>query len=112
MAALQQPRESASMATLGNEVVLFGGDGFGTGFTSDTRTFDGSSWTQALGSSAPARESASMATLGSEVVLFGGNGLISNFLNDTWTFDGTNWTQVTVTNPPPARAFGAMATLP
>lgn len=53
---------SSAMATLGNEVVLFGGNG-GYSLT-DTWTFDGTSWTQvSISSPPPARIAPSMATL-------------------------------------------------
>ena len=113
-------REAATMATLGNQVVLFGGYGApGVGnLRSDTWTFGASNWTEVyVSSSPPARQGATMATLGDGVVLFGGVGSQfasdagSQLLNDTWTFDGTNWTEVPVSNPPPARWQAAMATL-
>jgi N-acetylneuraminic acid mutarotase len=98
----------ATMATLGNEVVLYGGS---LGAPSDTWTFDGTGWTRVPVSNAPpARANAAMATLGNKVVLFGGSGG-AGYLNDTWTFDGTSWIQVSVSKPPPARAYAAMATL-
>ena len=118
-------RDYAAMATLDNEVVLFGGrpcmsgqPGCSNVATSpnpadlnDTWTFNGTSWTQiSVSQPPPAREQAAMATLGNEVVLFGGANIVSE-LSDTWTFDGTNWTQVPVSNPPPARAQAMMATL-
>jgi N-acetylneuraminic acid mutarotase len=102
-------RDFAAMATLGNEVVLFGGtEG---SLLDDTWTFDGTSWTQVpVSNPPPARRFATTATLGNEVVLFGGGGN-SGALNDTWTFDGTSWTQLAISNPPPARSGAMMATL-
>jgi hypothetical protein len=96
-------RHGAAMATLDNEVVLFGG-----GRVNDTWTFDGTTWVQVSVSNSPAyRRHPAMATLGNEVVLFGGSYLAGPYsprgLSDTWRFDGTSWTQVSVTNSPPAR---------
>jgi hypothetical protein len=104
-------REDNSLATLGGEVVLFGGSGAVGGNLNDTWTFDGARWTQVAVVSAPsARQDVAMATLGGRVVLFGGSG--DGTLDDTWTFDGTTWSQVTVSGPPPARFGAAMAFLP
>ncbi|MCL2447898.1 MAG: hypothetical protein FWD17_03010, partial [Polyangiaceae bacterium] len=116
-------REYATMATLGNSIVLFGGWN-GTTNLNDTWMFDGTSWHPVLVSThPPTRCFAMMATLGNEVVLFGGEvaekpieGLGDDFFaarifGDTWTFDGTSWTEVTGSNGPPARADGMMATL-
>jgi hypothetical protein len=106
-------REAAVMATLGNEIVLFGGlvdDLLGGPGAADTWTFDGTSWHPVLVSiSPPARLYAAMATLGNELVLFGGTS--GRALGDTWTFDGTNWTEVTGSNAPPASEEAVMATL-
>jgi N-acetylneuraminic acid mutarotase len=58
-------RENAAMATLGNEVVLFGGIGASNnGVLNDTWTLDGTSWTQhLLPNPPPARYAAPMAVL-------------------------------------------------
>jgi hypothetical protein len=51
------------MATLGHEVVLFGGYDDGR-YLNDTWTFDGTRWTRVTAAnSPPARESSSMAAL-------------------------------------------------
>jgi N-acetylneuraminic acid mutarotase len=103
-------RAGATMATLGNRIVLFGGSGGGGAYLDDTWTFDGTSWTQASPtSSPPARYGASMAVVGSEAVLFGGFASGGGAVGDTWTFDGTNWTQVNVTNAPSPRGDASMA---
>jgi N-acetylneuraminic acid mutarotase len=106
-------RLSSSMATLGNEVVLFGGS-IGSQPSrplNDTWTFDGTGWAQVpVSNPPPARFDVVMATLGDKVVLFGGT-LGWRPLNDTWAFDGASWTQVPVSNPPAARTHAAMATL-
>ena len=55
-------RGGAAMATLGNEVVLFGG--YSLGFLNDTWTFDGTSWSQVpVSKPPPARSGGTMATL-------------------------------------------------
>jgi hypothetical protein len=104
-------RMAASLATLGDQLVLFGGcNGGGCGpALSDTWTFDASAWAEVpVASPPPARMGASLATLGSELVLFGGSGRL---MNDTWMFSGTTWTQVSVSSAPPRRVGGSMATL-
>ena len=56
-------RDLAVMATLGNQVVLFGGDGYSSAL-SDTWTFDGTSWTQVpVSNPPPARSLAAIASL-------------------------------------------------
>jgi hypothetical protein len=100
-------RYGASMATLGNQIVLFGGN---NGYTdlNDTWTFDGMAWAPAgIATAPPARSYASMATLGDELVLFGG----SADLNDTWTYKAGVWTRISVSNSPPGRERASMATL-
>ena len=102
-------RIEASMATIGDAVVLFGGYGGGSAPRSDTWTFDGTSWTPVSAPlSPPGRADASMATLGSGVVLFGGWDASGSALGDTWTFDGSSWSEVTVPGPS-ARAYASMA---
>jgi hypothetical protein len=109
-------RYGPSIASLGSEVVLFGGMGrtMSTAVPTDlndTWTFNGTSWTQASAPAAkspPPRDFTAMATLGNEVVLFAGAS--ATLLDDTWTFDGTSWTQLSISNPPPARNGAMMAT--
>ncbi len=94
----------ATMATLGNKVVLFGGYGGVNGqgqaiFLNDTWTFDGTSWTHVPASGPVGRYSAAMTTLGNKVLLVGGTTYMPpaanvTVLKDAWTFDGTSWTQV------------------
>jgi N-acetylneuraminic acid mutarotase len=113
------PRWRASMATLGNKVVLFGGTLFaGSPVYDDTWTFDGTRWTQVKGAGPPARYSAAMTAVGNQVVLFGGSPISPNgsnppFFADTWTFDGASWTQrgLDAGSSPHARYGLAMATL-
>jgi hypothetical protein len=111
------PRSNASMAALGNLLVLFGGGTLGPDAAlGDTWTFDGTTWSQVMvPSGPPARGGAAMGTLAGDpvalVVLFGGTGGGGAVLNDTWTFDGTTWREVTVASPPPPRCTASMATL-
>jgi hypothetical protein len=81
-----------------DEVVLFGGNVFGVGFTNDTWIFDGTTWTQVFpASSPPARAGHPLAydPIRGRVVLHGGIPIGGGALNDTWEWDGTNWTQIT-----------------
>ncbi len=105
-------RYGAAMASLGSEIVLFGG--FDSADLNDTWTFDGASWTQVLASNGPPpRHAASLTTLGSQVVLFGGcfGNPCAWYMNDTWTFDGTGWTQVFIPDPSVGRFGASMAAL-
>jgi N-acetylneuraminic acid mutarotase len=112
-------RYGATMATLRDTVVLFGGLAVGDGGLAaldDTWTWDGSSWTRQDVAGPSARESAAMATLGDTVVLFGGNdeaGGAMEVSSDTWTWDGAGWTQpcVSESDSPSGRFGAAMATL-
>jgi hypothetical protein len=95
-------RASPSMATFGNRIVLFGGNG-NQGPLADTWEWDGSNWHQDNPpQSPPARSQAGMANLNGALVLFGGEGLVpGSLLNDTWTWNGTTWTQGPVVPPMP-----------
>jgi len=112
------PRNSATMATLGSTVVLFGGNYAGAA-QSDTWTWNGSGWTQANVTNPPsARWGSAMATLGSSVVMFGGCGAATlggdpvECTNDTWVWNGSTWSQVAISGPKPSpRVNHAMATL-
>ena len=58
------PRWTASMVTLGDELVLFGGWDINQDPLGDTWTFDGTTWTQVTTTPAPpARIAATMAVL-------------------------------------------------
>jgi hypothetical protein len=96
----------AAAATLGNEVVLFGGWD-GSYFRSDTWVFDGSKWATLTVPAAPSpRRAVSAAGLPGRVVLFGGYDA-NNAYSDTW-LDGTSWTKLNVAGPP-GRWAAAMA---
>jgi len=95
-----EPRFSATMAPLGDKVVLFGGMSANSTYLGDTWTFDGSTWTQLDVTGPSARASSVMAPLGDTLVLFGGSDGSTDGADDTWTFDGTSWTKLAVSGPP------------
>jgi hypothetical protein len=103
-----------AMATLGGNVVLFGGAGSPDPL-GDTWTYDGHGWTQATPSASPdPRTGPAMAAYGGEIVLFGGVvGVLSgaSFVNDTWTWDGSNWKELSPPVSPPARTAAVMQPL-
>jgi N-acetylneuraminic acid mutarotase len=100
---LSDSRGFQTMATLGNRVILFGGEQDANHILADTWAFDGMSWTQLTPAHAPAaRFHAAATTYGGKIVLYGGAGAIPNgapFEGDTWTFDGTDWTQASSSGP-------------
>jgi len=96
------PRNSATVSTLGDKVVLFGGKTAGSPqYLNDTWEWDGFAWTQLKPeSSPPARGYASAATLASMVVVAGGLGNGSTpLLDDVWVWDGTTWMQSFAAGP-------------
>lgn len=100
---LSDSRGFQTMATLGNRVILFGGEQDANHILGDTWAFDGTAWTQLSPSHAPAaRYHAGMTAYGGKLVLYGGAGAIPNgapFYGDTWTFDGMDWAQASSTGP-------------
>ena len=104
-------RDSAGMATLGSDIVLFGGDVAASILAfDDTWIFQGATWSQLTISDPPSdRFGVGMSTLASQIVLFGGSSGDGPILNDAWTFNGTNWT--TTAGEPPALEGVCMATL-
>lgn len=96
-------------------VILFGGQNFCGGYYSDTWTWNGSVWTQATPSAAPAgRSSASVAydLARGRMVVFGGrrDSFASTMpFNDTTEWDGTTWISPRPINSPSAQQSGAMA---
>jgi Galactose oxidase, central domain len=68
---------------------------------SDTWVWDGTSWTEVIGTSPPARSNHAMAFDESRgvVVLFGGRDANDVPLGDLWEWDGANWTERAVTGP-------------
>jgi hypothetical protein len=97
-------------------VVLFGGEGYGVGGTSqfnDTWEWDGDIWTQVSDMGPSPRQFHAMAydTKRQRLVLFGGmvgTGLTASRLGDTWEWNGEYWTQMADTGPS-ARLSSAMA---
>lgn len=106
---LSDSRGFAGMATLGSQVILFGGEQDANHFLNDTWAWDGAKWTQlSPAHQPPARFHQAMATFGSSIVLFGGGGSTMGgqpLLGDTWTFDGTDWTQAASTGPAPRYGY-------
>jgi hypothetical protein len=100
-------RSGAMAATLGGDVVLFGGDGP----DAETWVFDGASWTQEQPAwSPPALTSSFFGLLGESLVLFGGYDY-GTLYHDVWRWDGTTWTHPTPDVTPPAREAPAGAIL-
>jgi N-acetylneuraminic acid mutarotase len=101
---LSESRCFQTMATIGNRVILFGGEQDANNILDDTWAWDGKTWTQLSVPNPPAaRFHAGMTTLQNQIVMFGGAGAIPNgvpFLADTWAFDGMAWKQVATTGPP------------
>ena len=110
-------RGTAAMAydATSGQLLLFGGDGNGTGFLflNDTWTWSGTTWTQlSPATSPPLTGQAVMAydANSGQLVLFGGtNNEGLNILGDTWTWNGTTWIQQTPVTSPEARYSAAMA---
>jgi hypothetical protein len=100
-------RGHVAAATLGKEVVLFGGYD-GTTWLNDTWTLDGESWRQVVTPTAPApRADMALATLGGRVILFGGYSVAGGF-SDTWAFDGAGWTELHPSSDPPAFGYPSL----
>jgi hypothetical protein len=129
-------RMSASMGTLGNRVVLFGGDDrithVGDDYTyllGDTWTWDGTDWTRECPAHSPApRRYGLMKNTNGTLHLFGGTGLlatnridkpgdaISWDYQDVWTWNGKDWEEQFTPRLPtiygaPAEALGSQVLL-
>jgi hypothetical protein len=106
---LSDSRGFEGLSTLGDRVILFGGEQDANHFLNDTWAWDGTSWTELSPlHQPPARFHPAMATLGDTVVLFGGGGSIPSgqpLLGDTWTFDGTDWTEAATMGPSPRYGY-------
>lgn len=99
-------RHSPAMATVGGNVLLFGGNAGGSTaqestLLADTWEWDGARWMQRSVSGPSARAYPSMATLDGKVVLFGGLGEGFVPLGDTWIWDQATWSRQTVPGPTP-----------
>jgi hypothetical protein len=100
-----------AMVTVGDRVILFGGQG-ADGPLNDTWEWDGATWTPlAQASPPPARRSHAMAPLNNSAVLFGGRAADNTLLHDTWFFTRDTWTQLIPPTYPPARAGHVMASV-
>jgi hypothetical protein len=110
-------RSQHALATLGDQVVLFGGVFNGAAAIGDTWTFTDNNWTWNSATGPVKRRAHAMTGLPSQVVLFGGLDDAGDPLGDTWTFNGGSWTEIdtlvdgaTWVSPTP-RSGHAMATL-
>jgi len=101
-AGLFESRGFEGLATLGSEVILFGGEQDANHILNDTWAWDGTAWKQVAPANAPpARFHPGMTTYHGKIVLFGGASAVPGpgWFGDTWTFDGAAWTQVAATGP-------------
>jgi hypothetical protein len=103
-----------AMASLGDVVVLFGGEDGNNDPNGETWTWDGATWTQLDVAGPSPRVFLSMAPWRGKLLAFGGcSGLAvtcESVLADTWTWDGARWTELNVPGPS-ARSDYTMATL-
>jgi N-acetylneuraminic acid mutarotase len=101
------PRFGAMAASLGGDVVLFGGDGS----VAETWAWDGTTWAQRQPSwSPPALTSSVFSVLGQSLVLFGGYDY-GTIYDDVWRWDGTTWKHDDPSATPSAREAPAGAVL-
>lgn len=110
-------REHAAAAAdpASGKIVVFGGAS-PNGFLRDTWLFDGNDWATATAPPPTGLTSrygaAAAADLGfGRIVMHGGTDNGSVF-GDSYAFDGSRWTALSVSNPAPARYYGAMTTGP
>jgi N-acetylneuraminic acid mutarotase len=98
-----------TLATLGDKVILFGGEQDANHVLNDTWAWNGTAWAQlSIANPPPARFHGGTTTYDGKIVLFGGAGAIPTgpgFLDDTWTFDGTTWTEVAMDGPTPRYGY-------
>jgi len=100
-----------AMVTVGDRVVLFGGQGTDR-VLNETWAWDGVTWTLLPETSPPsARRSHALATLNNSVFLFGGSAGDGSPLHDTWVFNRNTWTQLSPLTYPPARSGHVMASV-
>jgi Kelch motif protein len=103
-------RAGAGMATLGDNVILFGGT-TDSAYLGDTWAWDGSSWMRLEVNGPDPGQGMAMATFDGTVVLIGGYlGSFDecNCGTDTWIWNGSQWMRLDVPGPT-ARAYAAMA---
>jgi hypothetical protein len=99
-------RFSVDMAadTLTGQVVLFGGVDSG-GLTSETWTWNGSTWTQQFPATSPT------ATLFGDVMATDPTtGTPILFDGDTWSWSGSDWVELSPADSPPDYLYASMAT--
>ncbi len=101
-------RQSSAMAYDSSRgvTVLFGGRA--SWDISDTWEWDGTSWTQRLGTAPYPRDLHAMAydSQRAVIVVFGGDYSDLGGLSDTWEYDGANWTWRTNSGPSPRATHG------
>ena len=116
------PRQQHALAydAARQQILLYGGSSGISGSGSplkDTWAWDGTTWTEVLGTPQPSRSSPG-ARLGhamvyapslGRVVLFGGSGDQRPENDDTWTWDGAAWARIVPAVAPPARFGHAVA---
>lgn len=101
-----EARNTASIASSPNQVVLFGGVTKNGGAAGDTWTWDGKNWLQQHPTISPsARVGAAMVydPLHWVILLFGGDDSTRKWPNprkDTWVWDGENWSEKHPPNSP------------
>jgi hypothetical protein len=101
------PRSSAMAASLGGNVLLFGGDGS----VAETWVWDGATWTQRQpGWSPPPLTSSVLVSLNQGLVLFGGYDY-GTLYHDVWQWDGATWAHEDLNAHPPANEAPAGAVL-
>lgn len=112
------PVSEASMARLGDRVVLFGGLGGGgvNDYQDGTWVWQEGEWAMLpTDPTPPARRSAVFGEAGGRLILFSGIGRNAEgrvaYLEDTWAFDGTSWTELDVAAGPSPRQNVAYTSL-
>ncbi|MDP3156201.1 MAG: kelch repeat-containing protein [Archangium sp.] len=103
------PRKGHTMTTVGNKVLLFGGEDDVNTQLNDLWEWDGNTWTKRVTTNyPPTRQQHGAAALGSSLLIFGGLRTQSGTnapLGDTWLWNGQTWTEVQ--GPAPSARLGA-----
>jgi hypothetical protein len=103
-------RRHHSMTTVGDKIVLYGGEDTSEAPLSDAWEWDGSAWTQILVSPpTSALVPPTFVPTSGFAAVAGGAVLLGTFgsTSQTWTFAADTWTQVAVTAPSPRFSYGA-----
>lgn len=108
------PRRRHTLTTVGNKVLLFGGEGASGIQLNDLWEWDGSTWRKLVTpTSPPERQQHGAAALGNSLLIFGGLRYAfggNTLLGDTWLWNGQAWTELQ--GPAPSARLGsALATL-